>query len=83
MPNYSLISLIVCLSLLLPVTLITAQVTKNADAFHTMTLEQKVAQMFMVSFFGTQLTEAESDFLRQVQPGAVCFLAATLNRLSK
>ncbi len=35
-----------------------------------MTLEQKVAQMFMVSFFGTQLTEAESDFLRQVQPGA-------------
>lgn len=36
-----------------------------------MTLEQKVAQMFMVSFFGTQLTEIEREFLRDVQPGAV------------
>ena len=35
-----------------------------------MTLEQKVAQMFMVSFFGAQLTETESAFLREVQPGA-------------
>lgn len=37
----------------------------------TMTLEQKVAQMFMVSFYGTQLTEVERDFLIDVQPGAV------------
>lgn len=37
----------------------------------TMTLEQKVAQMFMVSFYGTQLTEIERDFLIDVQPGAV------------
>lgn len=37
----------------------------------TMTLEQKVAQMFMVSFYGKQLTEIEHDFLRDVQPGAV------------
>lgn len=36
-----------------------------------MTLEQKVAQMFMVSFFGTQLTEIERDFLYDIQPGAV------------
>jgi len=36
-----------------------------------MTLEQKVSQMFMVSFFGTELTEVERDFLRDVQPGAV------------
>lgn len=36
-----------------------------------MTLQQKVAQMFMVSFFGTLLTEAEISFLRDVQPGAV------------
>lgn len=37
----------------------------------SMTLEQKVAQMFMVSFYGKQLTEIEEDFLRDVQPGAV------------
>ena len=36
-----------------------------------MTLEQKVAQMFMVSFFGAQLTETEAAFLREAQPGAV------------
>ena len=36
-----------------------------------MTLERKVAQMFMVSFFGTRLTEVEISFLREAQPGAV------------
>lgn len=36
-----------------------------------MTLEQKAAQMFMVSFFGRHLAEVERDFLRRVQPGAV------------
>jgi beta-N-acetylhexosaminidase len=36
-----------------------------------MTLEQKIAQMFMVGFHGTQLTEVEHDFLRDIQPGAV------------
>ena len=36
-----------------------------------MTLEQKAAQMFMVSFFGAHLAEIEKDFLREVQPGAV------------
>lgn len=37
----------------------------------SMTLEQKAAQMFMVSFFGPRLAEIERDFLREVQPGAV------------
>ena len=36
-----------------------------------MTLEQKVAQMFMVSFYGPELNESEAQFLRDVQPGAV------------
>ncbi len=36
-----------------------------------MTLEQKVAQMFMVSFFGEELTQIERQFLRDIQPGAV------------
>ena len=41
------------------------------DQIAEMSLKQKVAQMFMVSFFGTQLTDIERDFLRDVQPGAV------------
>ncbi len=36
-----------------------------------MTLEQKVAQMFMVSFYGTELNDVERTFLRDIQPGAV------------
>ena len=41
------------------------------DKLSEMTLEQKAAQMFMVSFFGAHLAETERDFLREVQPGAV------------
>ena len=41
------------------------------DRLSAMTLEQKAAQMFMVSFFGPHLAEVERDFLRRVQPGAV------------
>jgi len=41
------------------------------DRLSQMTLERKIAQMFMVSFFGTHLAEIERDFLREVQPGAV------------
>ncbi|MCY4539745.1 MAG: beta-N-acetylhexosaminidase [Chloroflexi bacterium] len=44
--------------------------SKKADSRHDMTLERKVAQMFMVSFFGAHLTETESAFLREAQPGA-------------
>ena len=36
-----------------------------------MSLSQKVAQMLMVSFYGTRLAEVEADFLREMQPGAV------------
>ena len=42
-----------------------------ADRLAAMTLKQKVAQMFMVSFFSTELAEIERDFLRRIQPGAV------------
>ena len=63
--------MIVCLAHLLTFILLSAQVSEKPDTLHNMTLEQKVAQMFMVSFFGEQLTETESAFLREVQPGAV------------
>ena len=42
-----------------------------AERLPDMTLKQKIAQMFMVSFFGAELADIERDFLRRVQPGAV------------
>ena len=60
-----------CLTLLMPLSRVGAQLSAVERDLDTMTLEQKVAQMFMVSFFGTQLTEAEISFLREAQPGAV------------
>ncbi|NWF68215.1 MAG: glycoside hydrolase family 3 protein [Chloroflexi bacterium] len=36
-----------------------------------LTLEQKVAQMFLVSLYGEQLTEVGRDFLQRYQPGGV------------
>lgn len=37
----------------------------------SMSLEQRVAQMFMVTLHGAQITEAGRDFLQRWQPGAV------------
>ncbi|MDE2950605.1 MAG: beta-N-acetylhexosaminidase [Chloroflexota bacterium] len=63
--------LILCLAHLLTFASLSAQVSEKPDTLHNMTLERKVAQMFMVSFFGSQLTETEAAFLREAQPGAV------------
>ena len=60
-----------CLTLLLPIARVDAQLSAVERDLETMTLEQKIAQMFMVSFFGTRLAESELNFLREVQPGAV------------
>jgi beta-N-acetylhexosaminidase len=49
-----------------------------ADRLAAMTLEQKVAQMFMVTLHGSVLTEEGAAFLRDVQPGAVVLFAANL-----
>ena len=48
-----------------------ADESSSAERLPDMTLKQKIAQMFMVSFFGPHLAEVERDFLRRVQPGAV------------
>lgn len=55
----------------MPISRVGAQVWAAERDLDTMPLKRKVAQMFMVSFFGTQLTEAEISFLRDAQPGAV------------
>ena len=60
--------LMICLS---TVSTIHADTESLESRLAGMTLQQKVAQMFMVSFYGTQLNEVEREFLRDWQPGAV------------
>src|SRR5688572_4641004 len=43
-----------------------------------MTLEQKVAQMFVMSFFGSTVNEPSRDFLETWQPGTVVLLPSNL-----
>lgn len=43
-----------------------------------MTLEQRVAQMFMVTLHGQQITEVGSTFLRDWQPGAVVLFTSNI-----
>ena len=64
---------ILVIACLLPLSAnpVAAQATESNLMSSAMTLEQKVAQMFMVSLFGSQLTESEADFMREVQPGAL------------
>ena len=61
------------LTLLLGAALVNAAADEpsSAERLPGMTLKQKIAQMFMVSFFGAELADIERDFLRRVQPGAV------------
>lgn len=48
------------------------------DRIAAMSLEHKVAQMFMVTLHGSVLTEDGAAFLREMQPGAVVLFAANL-----
>lgn len=44
------------------------------DLLSRLTLEQRVAQLFVVNLYGEKLTDAGRDFLRQWQPGGVVLL---------
>lgn len=68
-------SYILSLLLLLILSPAAAQDSRVDTILAGMTLEQKVAQMFMVSFYGTELLEVERDFLQTWQPGAVVLFA--------
>jgi beta-N-acetylhexosaminidase len=59
-----------CLGLLLAVAPGAAQ----SDPVAALTLEQQVAQMFIVNLYGGGLTEAGRDFLTQWQPGGVVLI---------
>ncbi len=49
------------------------------DLIHTMTLEQKVGQMFMVSIYGTRMSDPNLRFLRLYQPGAIALFGTNLD----
>ncbi|MDQ7036023.1 MAG: hypothetical protein Q9P01_14660 [Anaerolineae bacterium] len=48
-----------------------------------MTLEQKVAQMFVVSFFGSTVNIPTRDFIRTWQPGIIVLLPSNLENPSQ
>lgn len=50
----------------------------TVSAQPTLTLEQQVAQMFMVTIHGAQLPEAGRDFLQRWQPGAVVLFTSNI-----
>jgi beta-N-acetylhexosaminidase len=54
---------LLCLLFILP--------TARPSLLETLTLEQRVGQLFMVSLYGTELTDVGRDFLQHWQPGAV------------
>lgn len=49
------------------------------DLLDTLSLQQRVAQMFIVNLYGSQLTEAGADFLTRYQPGGVVLLGDNIS----
>lgn len=67
-----------CLLFAAAILLLAAPIFAQSDPLATMTLEQKVAQMFMVTLHGSTMTEVGADFLRRWQPGGVVLFAANV-----
>jgi beta-N-acetylhexosaminidase len=57
---------------------VSAQSRRVEDILNSMTLEQRVAQMFMVTLHGANLTEDGANFLRTYQPGAVVLFTSNV-----
>ena len=53
-------------------------VSAHQPTIDSLTLEQQVAQMFMVTIHGSQLPEAGRDFLQRWQPGAVVLFTSNI-----
>jgi beta-N-acetylhexosaminidase len=64
--------------LFLAAILFASPASAQDDLLNSMTLEQKVGQMFIVNLFGGQMTEAGRDFLREWQPGGVVLIGENL-----
>ena len=69
----------ICFTLLLIVLPAQSQTQSIDDRIQSMTLEQKVAQMFVMSFFGTEINFAVDELLDDWQVGAVVLLPSNLD----
>lgn len=67
-----------CALLLFVVTSVSAQTSRVDQLLAAMTLEQQVAQMFMVTLHGAVVTEQGCAFLEQYQPGAVVLFTSNV-----
>ncbi len=62
-----------------PTTVTPVVLETDVDALlASMTLEQRVAQMFMVTLHGSVMTEVGAEFLRTWQPGAISMFAGNV-----
>lgn len=71
--------ILICFTLLLIVLPAQSQTQSIDDRIQLMTLEQKVAQMFVMSFFGTEINFAVDELLNDWQVGAVVLLPSNLD----
>ncbi len=71
--------ILICFTLLLIVLPAQSQTQSIDDRIQSMTLEQKVAQMFVMSFFGTEINFAVNELLDDWQVGAVVLLPSNLD----
>ena len=65
-------------SFTLLITPVLSQNTLPDDYLASMSLEQKVGQMFVMSFFGSEVNFAARDLLTTWQPGAIVLLPSNL-----
>jgi beta-N-acetylhexosaminidase len=72
-PRFKLLLFFIIFALIQPV-----HAGSFASQIAAMTLEQKVAQMFVMSFFGATVNEPSRDFLERWQPGTVVLLPSNL-----
>lgn len=75
--HYSLCLCVLCIALSLNLSAQTE--TSIDDLLASMTLEQKVGQMFMVNLYGETLTYAGRDLLETWQPGAVVLFGSNIS----
>lgn len=54
--------------------LIVRPVGAQSDLLASLTLEQRIGQLFIVQLYGSQLTEAGRDFLTRYQPGGIVLI---------
>ncbi len=83
MPRYNFLSVLIwtqrrlhislCVFILLGLC-VNRTVFAQTDPLANLSLEQRVAQMFIVNLYGNQLTESGRDFLTRCQPGGLVLL---------